>query len=146
MSASTYEPEIPGDHGEELETIGPARIREEWCSLLKSGRYKQVQGALRVTGEDGDSYDALGLLCKVVVDLGVDYMTPQEWFRESPPVRICEHALLSCEHDDGGEASGGDMLTVQNLNDYGVPFDAIAEIVEKGDFLQEIKSLARDFS
>lgn len=46
-------------------------LRDKWCEALRSGKYLQGRGALRVvTAEGVDSYCCLGVLCDLVDPAG----------------------------------------------------------------------------
>lgn len=41
-------------------------LKAEWCAALRSGRYTQGRGCLRLKTDEGPRYCCLGVLCEVL--------------------------------------------------------------------------------
>jgi hypothetical protein len=46
-------------------------VREQWVAALRSGKYKQMPGALARVTPEGSRYCCLGVLCDIAVQEGV---------------------------------------------------------------------------
>jgi hypothetical protein len=120
-----------------------AAIKAEWVAALKSGEYKQGQGALR--GED-EKMCCLGVLCEIAVKHGVipapnkgdDYEKNYEYgpSRETafPPAAVWRDWALMEAPDPmvpkpNPDAEGD--IGLAGLNDDGYTFDQIADLIEK---------------
>ena len=115
-------------------------VKAEWVRRLRSGNYVQGRDFLRVKGSDGnpDRYCCLGVLCEIAEEAGVvsRFDTGYEYYcygRERQnyglPRRVREWAgadtILGCFSD------GGRSATLADLNDDGLSFEQIAEIIER---------------
>lgn len=121
-------------------------IKRQWVAALRSGDYKQGNGALRERHGDGvsDTYCCLGVLCDIAVkadvisqpDLGEaeepgytehfylhGYLGAQSYL----PDEVVAWAGLPSENPD----IEGDAATLSELNDEGASFDDIADLIEE---------------
>jgi hypothetical protein len=119
-------------------------VKALWLTALRSGEYKQHQGALKGFNEDGEvGYCCLGVL----VDLAIKARAVGgEWtYRDDTEAHsyrrwgseLTEGALLPwdvsdwaevCEDGDPREGYG---LNLPSLNDEGMSFEGIADIIER---------------
>jgi hypothetical protein len=114
-------------------------IRTEWLKRLRSGEIKQARASLgKVTGERC----CLGVLCDMAVEEKI-----------IPPPKVCSHSKdeLSYKGEEGilptvvkdwiglftadGMFDGDDSIDkvhcLTDLNDDGMPFDKIADVIEE---------------
>lgn len=98
-------------------------LKAKWLEALRSGRYQQAKGALRHDG----GHCCIGVLCDVVdstawlTDNDVSCWRTEDIYGNLPfdvakELGVAEH----CEY-------------LPHLNDKGVPFAALADIIESGD-------------
>lgn len=97
---------------------------EKWIAALRSGEYKQ--GTLALYRPVTDCYCCLGVLNKLYPDIycqlpGTESIRPGGHFRGSL-------GEISCSYPD---ANGEEKVTLAGLNDGGLTFDEIADIIEK---------------
>ena len=122
-------------------------VKAEWVRRLRSGDYVQGRGFLRSKGYDGipDRYCCLGVLCEIAVEAGVI---------DSPEATAGSHMYKYGEVGDGevsglprsvrewagiSEDSGrlvetpgsGIYPDLAAMNDSGLPFEQIAEAIER---------------
>jgi hypothetical protein len=106
-------------------------IRAQWCAALRSGNYPQTQGQLRRT-KPGDGaepgYCCLGVLCELAVAAGIitRYDGPQGYL----PYGVATWAGLA--HDGGSDPVLNGASTATALNDGGMPFTEIADLIDGG--------------
>lgn len=116
-------------------------IRDEWTAKLRSGEFKQGRFALRTKD---DEYCCLGILCQIAVGYGaIDAPRPHPHsknyrygLRSSQgetqgdvaflPIEVMEWAGI-----DTPDGRYGEIGYLSTDNDNGVPFDVIANIVER---------------
>lgn len=116
-------------------------IRAEWTTELRSGKYKQGRHALHTTN---DEYCCLGILCEIAVAHGVikaplkdpntnnyRYGNPGDGNVAFLPREVSKWAGMDSEdgHYDSDDSINGSALSSDN--DSGVPFDEIADRVER---------------
>ena len=106
-------------------------IKERWVRALRSGRYEQIDGTLRLAKtEGGYAYCCLGVLVDIVPDtkwykVATTDTYGYEYGAESTPA-ILGPLLRACV--------GLDVLTMNkliNMNDNGDPFPVIADYIER---------------
>lgn len=116
-------------------------IKRAWVKALRSGNYKQGQGALR----QHDRFCCLGVLCDLAVKAGVDVevalcqLTLNGYYRydnESnyPPSKVNNWADIDYyEVPDGEQDPDADYQTISlaDLNDGGTSFTEIANLIEE---------------
>lgn len=100
----------------------------KWIEALRSGKYKQGAGKLRV----GDCYCCLGVACEVP---GIEGRNSEDGYVymglvATAPRKVVE--LLGLVSEVGSARGSGTNLT--RLNDHGVPFEEIANMLEAGDY------------
>ena len=106
--------------------------RDRWAEALRSGEFEQNTGALRVN----DKYCCLGVACELYRrETGEGRWTTEDYFwidgearNDLLPARVAKYFGVdrsSSFHEDGHE----DQLS--GLNDDGLPFDAIADVIER---------------
>jgi hypothetical protein len=110
------------------------RVKALWLAALRSGKFKQGKRRLRI----GDQHCCLGVLCEIAVEEGIvervqDSFTEMYAYRgkgsgyeESSilPFPVAEWAGLGVNPRAGEEVLAA-------LNDRGVTFAAIADIIER---------------
>lgn len=116
-------------------------VKQKWVEALRSGKYKQGQGALRT----GDGYCCLGVLCELAVKEGVAirdqlfYGSPVDFRSDREdlvlPLVVSAWAGLSSVSPEVpsqiGEGSR-DKVGLAELNDtYGADFERIADVIEE---------------
>lgn len=113
-------------------------IKAKWLAALRSGKYRQGSGFLKIKGQNGvqDRFCCLGVLCELAVDAGVTgilsesyeatYGIPGDRNTAVLPVHVQEWAGLdkAGTYNDGNSSLTGD-------NDSGMTFAAIADIIEQ---------------
>lgn len=132
-------------------------IKEKWLEALRSGEYNQTKGMLR----DDKGYDCLGVLCNIhseetgkgvwkrdgnlfyyislpemsgkCLNLGDDVISWSEVDTSEVKITISPEHLLKLSEKYykiyGGNLSQDPTLT--ELNDSGIPFEEIANIIEQ---------------
>jgi hypothetical protein len=108
---------------------------KKWVAALRSGEYKQGKGYLKYVEGGKTLYCCLGVLCELT---GPGVVEKREY---GEPIldRICtkwnEQSCLLPEsvknaaglYSDCGSFDGGVLM---NLNDSGIPFNEIADLIE----------------
>lgn len=112
-------------------------IKAKWLAALRSGKYRQGHGFLKINGENGaqDRFCCLGVLCELAVEAGVtsrlsenyetNYGIPGDTNTAVLPAHVQEWAGIDRAGSYGEESS---CLTGDN--DGGTPFSEIADIIE----------------
>lgn len=117
--------------------------KKRWVAALRSGKYKQGIGRLRVRQEHHKSgYCCLGVLCEIAVQDGV--IRPPERVRDGGPTdgykyeydgdayalgpKVQDWAMLDANPIVKDEK--GRTTTLADLNDEGMPFEKIADLIE----------------
>ncbi len=112
-------------------------IKAKWIAALRSGEYRQGAGALRrvASTEDEDRYCCLGVLCDLAEKAGVLTVEKTQFggYRyqgESGllPDTVQTWANLDTSNPDVYKGSTRGLLA--ELNDDGVPFSEIADMIE----------------
>ena len=104
-------------------------IKSKWVAALRSGKYKQGQGKLRVN----DRYCCLGVLCDIVNPEGWEQIPDPDnkvyanRYRGSCNAHYIPHDL----EKDAGLGNSINVLRLAPLNDSGYSFDQIADYIEK---------------
>ena len=116
-------------------------IKERWLKALRSGEYKQGTGWLQMDGK----YCCLGVLCAIVadeIDLPVEertdvtnativtYGRPNDKTDTDLPNKVVEYVGLGSS-DPVVEVATDYKRTLSNLNDNGMTFLEIADIIER---------------
>jgi hypothetical protein len=109
-------------------------IKAKWVAALRSGEY--VQGQRYLNGPDG--FCCLGVLCDLY---GKE--TGEKWFDEGgdgkrmldgwtvPPLQVQKWADLGSDLGyTGVETPATDSVSLVDLNDSGLPFSQIADIIQ----------------
>lgn len=135
------------------------QVKEKWVAALRSGRYEQARGKLRVGWEGKEGYCCLGVLCEVAIESGLEVrtMTYTEGDVWEEVTRYSTENWESAPHDpiwegaylpDGVREWAGlsepdptvrginvdypdDENTLAGLNDSGLSFERIADIIEQ---------------
>jgi hypothetical protein len=103
-------------------------VKAKWIEALRSGKYEQAVGALR----QGDGYCCLGVLCDIS-GLG-EWRTGEDGdtyyaVADQSPITYPSQAIL-----EWSGLNNGNPLTprghIANLNDGGVAFADIADVIE----------------
>lgn len=96
-------------------------IADLWVNALRSGKYKQGQGCLRFD----DKFCCIGVLCEIS---GFEY----EWgagFPDSDDQIVQWAGLRDPQGKIPIQFQNSTLLT--SINDFGVPFSQIADLIEK---------------
>lgn len=135
---------------EDLITIDP-KIKEQWVADLRSGNYKQTAGRLH----DERGYCCLGVLCEQAVEAGVvtareeekldgrflmtykDVSGKDSFVTSSLPYDIIDWANVKDARGLGStygklpfRTRSNSIAYLDDLNDDGMPFNQIADIIE----------------
>jgi hypothetical protein len=121
-------------------------IRDEWAARLKSGRYPQGQHTLTMVHPDGTrKHCCLGVLCEMgveagVIPAGVEILWDQDDKNGKKCLAYGEEqiaGLLPAEIMAWAELDSDPLLetgeatdTASHLNDSGMSFPRIAELIE----------------
>jgi len=101
---------------EEKEAKMKQELKQKWVAALRSGKYRQGRGHLRVVNLDGSiTFCCLGVLHMVVEG-------------ELPPN---DFGYLSCSTEEKANISRENQLALATLNDDGKTFLEIADVIEQ---------------
>jgi hypothetical protein len=112
-------------------------LKKDWTDALRSGRFEQGSTSLRRESETGDQYCCLGVLCELLVEANL----LDRRFEENHYA----YGAKGAAYDVGGLPKVAQKLTglsllghrgpgkddLASLNDSGVPFTEIANIIDK---------------
>ena len=110
--------------------------RQDWVKALRSGDYQQAQGTLR----KGDSFCCLGVACdisgvdewrKVETNDGTFYYEYLVGNWQSLAVEIADYYGMRDGFGGFWIDPGNKISSLSTLNDRGLSFDEIANIIEK---------------
>lgn len=90
------------------------KIKQEWITALRSGKYKQTRGSLK----DSEGYCCLGVLCE---------LSPFEDWADGG---YLSHDVRNWAELDNDNPQAGDNVLSQ-INDFGISFNEIADLIEK---------------
>lgn len=129
-------------------------VLKKWVAELRSGKYKQGEGHLAMTDMDGEEhFCCLGVLCELALDEGIPNLTRE--FNEDAgryfyndredflPTPVIEWAGFDDKNPGvpyvQGEDDSGDLFDkpLSELNDEGLSFAAIADIIEQEWIVKE---------
>lgn len=116
------------------------QIKKEWCSALRSGKYKQCTGALKEKdGDEGVGYCCLGVLTSLYgkktkkrTDLGNDtysFLTDKVAKWAGIDTSKC-YESYDYEYDPKVKV-GKKNRRLSSLNDKGTSFKEIADLIEE---------------
>lgn len=117
-----------------------------WAEALRSGEYKQTQGALR----RDDCFCCLGVVCDILNPAGWKYKQVSEYQREcwlhlevsGVPAMEMGHLILEYTSDSDYNRLESYLLGFAKMNDsFGWSFEMIADWVEKGPTEGEMEVL-----
>jgi len=120
---------------------------EKWTAALRSGKYEQIQGNLH---RDNEGYCCLGVACEVAIESGVELEKNESWGAEIVydgcasilPEKMYRFLNINPEgiFQKPVVVDGKEYLALTQMNDSGVPFSVIADVIEeafaKNNFLQ----------
>lgn len=124
-------------------------IKSRWTAELRSGRFEQGKGALRIAGDAGDQYCCLGVLCQLAVEAGVipaarrhafDGLYEYDGRDGLPSQKVAEWAGFPVDHDGHpyenpgfwlGESDDIYQTSLADQNDNGASFSEIADLIDK---------------
>lgn len=109
-----------------------------WVQALRSGSYEQGRG--RLASQDG-KFCCLGVLCEVAVEDGLaitKMLSAGNTIRYDRAADYPPLSVIAWLDVDGlldpvipyFEGTGGNLLTLDYLNDHGFTFDQIADLIE----------------
>lgn len=101
------------------------KIKQQWVEALRSGRYRQGKGSLRAEG----AYCCLGVLCDVVGEVPIDE-DEDFGYDKSLPINVAEMVGLGDVLDPIVTVDDGYNTHLSSLNDDGLPFTKIADLIE----------------
>lgn len=117
-----------------------ADVKKLWLEALRSGEYQQGKSCLHAKTEKGDEFCCLGVLCDLYAkkkklqwgDERTDVWAKQNYVTflgatVMPPVKVMKWAglhLIQVRYND-------DPITISDLNDDGIPFSTIADLIEE---------------
>lgn len=119
----------------------PAEVREQWVAELRSGRYQQGNSQLRqpaVAPYGTDAFCCLGVLCDMAAQAGLGGWEDERFWlsRESyggydkyPPAEVALWAGLA---HPAGTLDGDKYNSLANMNDDGMSFAVIADLIDQG--------------
>lgn len=100
-------------------------FKQKWVKALRSGRYRQGDGALRLSGGDGKGYRycCLGVACNIE--------SSRKWKAEGAGL-FAWNGFEAKKDDHFLEFGLGDEVTAHliQMNDGGIPFNEIADWIE----------------
>lgn len=129
-------------------------VLKKWVAELRSGKYKQGEGHLGMTDEDGEEhFCCLGVLCELALDEGVPNLNREfnndalRYFyngrEDFLPKPVMEWAGFDNKNPGvpyiQSEDDPGDLFDkpLSELNDEGLSFAAIADIIEQEWIVKE---------
>jgi hypothetical protein len=115
------------------------KVKKQWLEALRSGKYKQTDGCLRYTDQNGShGYCCLGVLCDIHAKETKHKWHDDKYFGKPSmlPLDVVRWAgladVISKQYKDDDEVevrAGRDKLSI--LNDDQHTFAEIADIIEK---------------
>lgn len=102
--------------------------KEKWISALRSGNYRQIRGSLRGRG----GFCCLGVLCDLTKEVLDTNWTPRNSFLGSYsllPKGVIK--LVGLNYADPMISKNGKPMTLAQINDFGMSFKDIANIIEE---------------
>lgn len=119
-------------------------VKKEWVAALRSGKYDQGMGSLKLEVSDTQLYCCLGVLCELAVEAGV--IPPGERHEDQPknysyyflgedeflPSEVMTWANLDTNNGIYKPADNvwGYDQALTDLNDNGKSFNELADIIE----------------
>ena len=102
-----------------------AEVKELWLKALRSGDYPQAKNAMRDINTGG--FCCLGVLC--------DISRKGEWqgtaYRASEDEPLCAGSFLSETIREWASLEHYESVNLAHMNDRGVPFEVIADVIER---------------
>lgn len=121
-----------------------ASLKKKWVAALRSGKYKQGKGALRIKGEKRDTFCCLGVLADVAgcafdralpaekTDVSVEHTKGKRVRGIGGECGILPSKIAKRFGIDGDLPIGDDIQAeLSNRNDEGHTFAAIADWIEE---------------
>lgn len=116
------------------------KLKAQWIAALRSGNYTQGQGQLRRTEWGDATYCCLGVLCDIS-DKGMwgnnTYYHNGSYSSVGIPASLVKHTInVITPYDEPSEGPlpftdrNGGRLQLSTLNDTGMSFDQIADVIE----------------
>ena len=116
-------------------------IKTKWIEALRSGKYDQGMGNLKVGVSNDPAYCCLGVLCELAAEAGV--IPPGQLLEHEPnnyshyflgedeflPDEVMTWANLDSNNGAFSDRFGESCLT--DLNDNGKSFDDLADIIDE---------------
>jgi len=107
-----------------MSTKTKQQMKTEWLEALRSGKYPQVQRALKgITGDGEEGYCCLGVFCSVVLGEEPELCVVDEYsgFVEGPEETYSKISVIL-----------GDVATMGiKMNDRDYTFSTIADMIEE---------------
>lgn len=119
------------------------RIKKRWIAALRSRKYKQGEGLLRQKGDTKkqvDRFCCLGVLCelavkaKVIPPAVIDFEMEKYFYAgasQELPGEVMKWAKIGTSCGSFTRASDRSDTDLAELNDKGMPFNKIANYIEK---------------
>jgi hypothetical protein len=113
-------------------------VKKKWVEALRSGKYPQARDRLAKP----DGYCCLGVLCEVAIESGLaveveDDHGYKRYDRAAMtlPDSVAQWAFLKSDRPTFGDVKvknmAGQKEFLSNINDDGIPFDEIANRIER---------------
>lgn len=110
-------------------------IATKWVNALRSGKYTQTQNCLY----DGEGYCCLGVLCDVLgkqfklsaADDEDIFVVEGSFNAETLPPEVRREAGVKDENGSIYFTENKEAIILSKLNDDGVPFEEIANVIEQ---------------
>ena len=111
----------------------PVRMRKAWTKALRSGEYVQGSGGLCLQERDGDkpTWCCLGVGVDVLVDGEWKYDRGQWSCRGDADLPIATYREMGLPSENPVVTFYGVETALSILNDDGVPFPKIADIIDE---------------
>jgi hypothetical protein len=115
-------------------------VKAKWLEALRSGKYRQGGGFLKINGKNGaeDRFCCLGVLCELAVEAGVTERLSEGYETrygvsgdDTNTAVLPGHVRQWAGLDSHAGSYGNGDRSLTGDNDGGVPFNDIADIIEK---------------
>jgi hypothetical protein len=114
-------------------------VKAKWTTALRSGKYQQGHGFLKINGKNGDEdrFCCLGVLCELAVEAGVTgrmgegYNTRYGKGYDTNASVLPAHVRNWAGMDSHAGSYDYGQQSLTGANDGGLSFSEIADIIEK---------------
>jgi len=107
-------------------------IKKRWLKALRSGKYKQGTGWLR----NGEEYCCLGVLCDIYGKEKWETHATNSFYSFLGSTctmvqKVLNWSGLTRANGDNVKLKNGDIVCLSSLNDNGLTFEQIADLIEE---------------